>query len=46
MLALTTIVLLGMIAGIMGWWLIGVACLVLSFLLILSTLGYLIASHA
>ncbi len=46
MLALTAVVLLGMIAGIMGWWLIGVVCLVISFLLILSVLGHLIAPHA
>ena len=46
MLALTTIVLLGMLAGILGWWLVGVACLILSLLLILSTLGHLIATHA
>jgi hypothetical protein len=46
MLALTAIVLLGMVAGILGWWLIGVACLVLSLLLILSTLGHLIITHA
>ena len=43
MLALTAIVLLGMVAGILGWWVLGVVCLVLSFLLILSTLGHLIA---
>ena len=46
MLALTAVVLLGMLAGILGWWLIGVACLILSLLLILSTLSHLIASHA
>ncbi len=46
MLALTAVVLLGMIAGMMGWWLMGVGCLVLSILLILSTLGHLIASQA
>jgi hypothetical protein len=46
MLALTAVVLLGMIAGSMGWWLIGVVCLVLSLLLILSILGHLIAPHA
>jgi hypothetical protein len=45
MLALTAVVLFGMIAGIMGWWLIGVVCLVISFLLILSILGHLIAPH-
>jgi hypothetical protein len=45
MLALTAVVLLGMIAGILGWWLIGVACVVISLLLILSTLGHLIATH-
>jgi len=42
MLALTAIVLFGTIAGICGWWMIGVACLVLSLLLILSTLDFLI----
>jgi len=42
MLALTAVVLFGTIAGIHGWWQFGVACLVLSILLILSTLGYLI----
>lgn len=42
MLALTAVVALGTIAGIGGWWLIGLACLVLSILLILSTLGYVI----
>jgi hypothetical protein len=44
MLALTAVVLLGMIAGMLGWWLIGVACLVISILLILSILGHAIAN--
>ncbi|MGD0613365.1 MAG: hypothetical protein ABSB41_17850 [Anaerolineales bacterium] len=42
MLALTSIVLLGTIAGVLGWWLLGLVCLVLTLLLILSTLGYVI----
>jgi hypothetical protein len=42
MLALTALVLFGMIVGVLGWWLIGVVCLVLTILLILSTLGYVI----
>ena len=45
MLALTAIVLVGMIAGILGWWVIGVACMVLSLLLVVSTLGHLIIAH-
>jgi hypothetical protein len=45
MLALTAIVLLGMVAGILGSWLIGVVCLVISLLLILSILAHLVASH-
>jgi hypothetical protein len=45
MLALTAIVLLGMVAGILGSWLIGVVCLILSLLLIISILAHLVASH-
>lgn len=42
MLALTGIVLFGTVAGSLGWWMIGVACLVLSLLLIVSTLEFVI----
>ncbi|MGB8212624.1 MAG: hypothetical protein WCE68_03595 [Anaerolineales bacterium] len=46
MLAITAIVLLGMVAGLLGWWVVGVACLVLSLLLIIATLGHFIAPRA
>ena len=42
MLALTSVVLLGMIAGVFGSWLLGVICLGFTVLLVVSILGYTI----
>ena len=45
MLAISAVVLSGMVAGIVGLWVVGVLCLVLSLLLILSVLGHLAISR-